>query len=74
MLLRLLFLHGKNQEMLKSFVVFWVLLGYYRKFIHNHRKIVEPLTNLLKKNSFTWSPCAAKAFHTLKLAVSSAPA
>lgn len=46
---------------------------YYRKFIHNYRKIVEPLTNLLKKNSFVWSPRAAKAFHTLKLAVSSAP-
>ncbi|XP_026399123.1 uncharacterized protein LOC113294972 [Papaver somniferum] len=39
------------------------LTCYYRKFIGS---IAKPLTDLLKKNAFLWSPSAEEAFHTLK--------
>jgi hypothetical protein len=45
------------------------LTGYYRKFIKNYGKIAAPLTALLKKNSFTWTPVVAQDFQTLKMAM-----
>jgi hypothetical protein len=48
---------------------FWGLIGYYRKFVKNYGKIVAPLTTLLKKNSFTWTPTTAQDFKTLKMAM-----
>jgi hypothetical protein len=42
------------------------LIGYYCKFVKNYGKIAAPLTALLKKNSFTWTPAVAQAFQTLK--------
>lgn len=35
--------------------------------------LAKPLTNLLKKNAFTWSEEAETAFHNLKRAVTQAP-
>jgi hypothetical protein len=49
------------------------LTGYYCKFVKNYGKISAPLTALLKNNSFTWTPAAAQAFQTLKMAMCTTP-
>jgi hypothetical protein len=54
---------------LKILCGFLGLTGYYRKFFKNYRKIVAPLTALLKNNSFTWNPATNEAFQTLKAAM-----
>jgi hypothetical protein len=53
----------------------WIsgLTRYYRKFFKNYGKIAAPLTTLLKKNSFTWTPAAAQSFQTLKMAMCTTP-
>jgi hypothetical protein len=58
---------------LKSLHGFLGLIGYYHKFVKNYGKIVAPLTALLKKNSFTWTPVAAQTFQTLKMAMCTTP-
>ena len=49
------------------------LAGYYRRFISNFGTIAAPLTQLLKKDCFSWSDQASLAFSALKKALSSAP-
>jgi hypothetical protein len=49
------------------------LIGYYRKFVKNYGKIAAPLTALLKKNSFTWTPGVSQACQTLKMAMCTTP-
>jgi hypothetical protein len=51
--------HPKNLKNLHGFLG---LTSYYRKFVKNYGMIVAPLTSLLKKNSFTWTPAAARDF------------
>jgi len=56
----------KNMNELQSFLG---LCNYYRKFIKNFAKIMEPLRTLLKKNSeFKWNKDAENAFNKLKTA------
>lgn len=49
------------------------LAGYYRKFIQDFGIIAAPLTKLLKKEAFHWSPQVDTAFQALKNALFMAP-
>jgi hypothetical protein len=62
-----------HPKTLKSLRGFLGLTGYYRKFVKNYGKITTPLTALLKKNSFTWTPAVAQTFQTLKMAMCTTP-
>jgi hypothetical protein len=49
------------------------LTGYYHNFVQKYQKIVTPLTALLTKNSFTWTPTTDMAFQALKEAMCTTP-
>jgi hypothetical protein len=49
------------------------LAGYYHRFIKDYGAITAPLTALLKKEAFAWTPAAIAAFDALKKALSTAP-
>jgi hypothetical protein len=61
--------HWPHPKTLKTLHGFLGLTGYYRKFFKNYGKIATPLTALLKKNSFTWTPATTQSFQTLKMAM-----
>jgi hypothetical protein len=62
-----------HPKTLKIFRGFLVLTRYYHKFVKNYGNIATPLTALLKKNSFTWTPAVAQDFQTLKMAMCTTP-
>jgi hypothetical protein len=62
-----------HPKTLKSIHNFLGLTRYYRKFFHNYGKIAAPLTTLLKKNAFSWTPTTDQSFQDLKEAMYTNP-
>jgi hypothetical protein len=60
-----------NPSKLEAMLQWFVPTGYYCKFIYGYGIIAAPLTALLKKNSFHWTPAAIAAFLRVKDAVTS---
>jgi hypothetical protein len=52
---------------------FLSLTSYYRKFIRSNGDIADPLTQLLKREAFRWTPEAAMTFDSLKAALTLGP-
>ena len=64
----------KSPQTIKELRAILGLVGFYRRFIQDFRKIAEPLYKLLnKKERFTWSKECESAVEQLKQALQKAP-
>ena len=63
----------KIPKSIKNLRGFLRLTGNYRKFVKNYGRIAAPLTTLLKKYAFSWTPEATKASEHLKEIMCQAP-
>lgn len=54
---------------LKQLKGFLCLTRFSKKFVHHYASIAQPLTELLKKDSFHWTEAATIAFQKLKQAM-----
>ena len=58
---------------LKQLHDFLGLTSYYRRFVKGYAQIAWPLTEMLKQDSFHWTPDSELAFTKLKKALTSTP-
>ncbi|GKD35945.1 ty3-gypsy retrotransposon protein [Tanacetum coccineum] len=49
------------------------LTGYYRRFVCHYASLAAPLTQLLRKQAFVWTPATTVAFDALKQAMMTTP-
>ena len=54
---------------MKNLQGFLGLTRYYRKIVWNFGRITSPLTSLLQKDAFYWTPEATQAFQKIKEAM-----
>ena len=60
----------QNLKQLRSFLG---LAGYYRRFVSQYGAIAKPLTDMLKKDNFSWSSTTKEAFQELKQRLVASP-
>ncbi|XP_039126949.1 uncharacterized protein LOC120263108 [Dioscorea cayenensis subsp. rotundata] len=65
--------HWPHPTTLRCLRGFLGISGYYRRFVRGYAAISAPLTELLCKNLFVWTPEATKAYEALKFALTQTP-
>lgn len=60
-------------ETVKALRGFMGLCDYYRRFVSKYSQIAAPLTELLRKDAFVWTPAATQAFRNLQQALTRTP-
>lgn len=64
---------AQTPKTIKALRGFLGLIGYYRNFVKDYGKISRPLTDMLKKDYFTWNSEVEEAFENLKRPMTSTP-